>query len=164
MQENIIMRGWMRVWVAIRMTGDFIINHSGKLFLLIVAVALLTFIGYEVRHSPEKVGLEVKDTKNAIVLGNDHLVNASAANKQEDYKTAYDEATKYLTSGSTTALGKVEAYLARGEAQLHMLKCKEAMADLYMAADVAPNDVKLQSTIAERLNVIFYGKDCDGKY
>lgn len=153
-----------RVGSALGTAGDFIMNHSGKLFLLIIAVSLLGYVGYQVRKAPTKEGLTTKQEALVTSLGNDYLDNAAVANNEKDYQTAYDQASLYLKSATTTVNGRVEAYLARGEAQIHLLNCKDAMADLYMAASVSPNDKTLQSRIAEKLDVIFYGKDCDGKY
>lgn len=157
MQENIIVR-------TFRSAIDFVMNNSGKFFLFLLVVALVSYSSYQIRTSPKKETLNPKQEVKVETLGNDYLDNSRTANDEKEYQTAYDQATLYLASGSTTIIGRVEAYLARGEAQIHLLKCKEAMSDLYMAASVSPNDKALQSRIAEKLDMIFYGKDCDGKY
>lgn len=163
MQENTMGNGSKSVGEGFSSVGNFIMNNSGKIFFLVIVVALLSYAGYQIRTSPKKEGLTVKQEVKMETLGNNYLDNARTANQEKEYQTAYDQASLYLT-GSTTIMGRVEAYLARGEAQIHLLKCKEAMSDLYMAANVSPNDKAVQARIAEKLNIIFYGKDCDGKY
>lgn len=157
MKENMIVRGWK--WVT---------ENTGKLFIIVVVISVLVFGINEMMHKGSQAPLTENTTTSTstemVSLGNPYLDQAVAANKVGDYQTGYDQATEYLTASSTTNDGKVQAYIARGEAEIHLNKCKDAVSDLYIAANNAPNDITLQSHISDLLNVIFYGKECEGKY